>query len=401
MRIGDALRRLIDGPTDDEISAESLRHGGPSYPIPPLSTTMPTATTYGPAAVDLPSYELHDKTPEQIAADLDGLAARQELRSDVDTEPGRINPETAAIVEAAGSHVPPIGAPYDIPEGAPMTDHTHALDDDPEPESYRPSTPLGEQIARSMPVSAPPIRAFVDGGLIRPAAPDTPAAPDPENIRTDLGPSLRRATLPADSGIHTLPDPASDQRAVRLDCTLCKGTGYVTRTVNELLRESLAVVSEGDTIVRDFYDRLTTAAPHVAPLFPDDLVTAVQPDGDRPRTAGAAQRDRLLQALVALSEMYDPGNVASMERLETALRAFGRAHANFARPDGTIQGATLREYVAVGDTLLATLAADGGDQWRPEYATAWAEAYDYAAVTMLDEQRVTTLRMPRYPRPAA
>lgn len=42
MSLIDRIRRKVRGPTDEEISEMSQALGGPAYPIPPLSTTLPT-----------------------------------------------------------------------------------------------------------------------------------------------------------------------------------------------------------------------------------------------------------------------------------------------------------------------------------------------------------------------
>jgi hemoglobin-like flavoprotein len=178
-----------------------------------------------------------------------------------------------------------------------------------------------------------------------------------------------------------------------IDCAACGGTGYVIRSTNDLLRESLELVGTGgDMIVKEFYTRLLHAAPDLAPLFPSDLTTAQTSD---PNSPGAAQRDRLLGALVALSNSYNPDDGDSMDRLDTALEAFGRSHAAFARPDGTVQGATLDEYAAVKSVLFETLVQAAGDAWLPAYTVAWSEAYDYAAATMMHEQHRAGFRYPR------
>lgn len=198
-----------------------------------------------------------------------------------------------------------------------------------------------------------------------------------------------------DSGIHHVPDP--DPATTRVTCTHCEGTGYTMRTVSELLRESIALIPAdgGQTVIREFYRRLLTAAPDLAPLFPADLITAATDDLASP---GRMQRDKLLQALAALADLYGTSS-ADRQRLDTALRSMGRSHAAFARPDGTVRGATIEEYMGVKQALMDTLHTAAADAWRPEYDAAWSEAYDYAAVTMLHEQMTSNMTMPRYPRP--
>lgn len=190
---------------------------------------------------------------------------------------------------------------------------------------------------------------------------------------------------PNDSGVHAIPIV----QAERQTCPACKGTGYMP-SQNDLLRESIALVGDGgDMVVKEFYTRLLQAAPDLASLFPADLLRADETHH---------QRDRLLKALVALSQSYDRTDFAAMNRLDIALASFGRHHAAFARPDGTVSGATLEEYAAVKSVLFATLTDAAGEAWKPEYTAAWSDAYDYAAGVMMAEQRRTEMLVPRMPR---
>lgn len=254
-----------------------------------------------------------------------------------------------------------------------------------------------------------------------PLGPAPPAAlytvirtPDPEDTMTadDTSPDQNQ-TPPADpvtdSGVHAaLPEPRTDAPTIRAACATCEGHGYVERPVNDLLRESLSLipVDGGDTVIRDFYRRLLSLVipgadgrdvhlgAQLAPLFPRDLLTAATQDGASP---GAMQRDKLLQALIALAELHGTGNPDDQQRLDTALGSFGRSHAAFQRPDG-VYGATEEEYDAVGDVLAATLAGAAGTLWRPEYTRAWRQAYSYAKVGMLWAQYHSGMHAARYPR---
>jgi hemoglobin-like flavoprotein len=173
------------------------------------------------------------------------------------------------------------------------------------------------------------------------------------------------------------------------------GTGNVL-TTNDLLRRSIALLGDnGDDTVREFYRRLLDFAPSLAALFPADLVAATEVETDSP---GKRQRDKLLAALVALSQTYDPADAESMAILDTHLATFGRSHAAFHRPDGSIRGATVGEYLAVKRILFETLHDAAGKEWRPEYDDAWSEAYDYAMVGMLYTAQRSGFRAARYPR---
>lgn len=181
---------------------------------------------------------------------------------------------------------------------------------------------------------------------------------------------------------------------LREPCPHCEGTGYVSG-INDYLRESIALVGDhGDEIVRRFYTVLFRSAPDLAALFPGNPAEGDLGTDHR----GADQRERLLAALIALSDLYDPGNGDKMAKLDTALGAFGRSHAAFVRKDGTIQGATIEEYAAVKDALFQVLITFAGAAWKAEYSAAWSQAYDYAAAVMLAEQFRSGFAAPRFPR---
>lgn len=167
--------------------------------------------------------------------------------------------------------------------------------------------------------------------------------------------------------------------------------------INDFLTESIALLGdEGDEVVRLFYSSLLRAQPQLLTLFPGD---PTQGDFGSDHK-GAVQRDRLLKALIALANMYDPADPAKMASLDQALASFGRAHASFARQDGSVRGATLDEYAAVKDALFSTLVRVAGRKWIPEYTEAWSQAYDYAAAVMLTEQFRSGFTAPRFPREA-
>jgi hemoglobin-like flavoprotein len=176
----------------------------------------------------------------------------------------------------------------------------------------------------------------------------------------------------------------------RADCPHCRGTGK-TLTTNDLLRESVALIGQhGDDVVREFYHRLLDVAPGLAELFPSDLL------GD---DALKGQRDKLLQALVALATLYDPENSEQMAILDTHLATFGRSHGSFYRAsEGVTRGATLDEYQAVKVVLFGTLHDFGEALWLSEYDTAWSAAYDYAAGAMLFHGMRSPVKSARYAR---
>lgn len=192
----------------------------------------------------------------------------------------------------------------------------------------------------------------------------------------------------------TAPVPQAIVSARREACTHCGGTGFMPG-VSDYLRQSIQLVGDqGDELVRTFYGVLFRGAPELVKLFPGNPTEGQLGTDHR----GVRQRELLLNALVALSDLYDPDDPERMERLDTALASFGRKHAAFARPDGTIKGATLEEYAAVKNALFAVLVQATGKAWRPEFTEAWNQAYDYAAGVMIAEQYRSGFAAPRFAR---
>lgn len=190
------------------------------------------------------------------------------------------------------------------------------------------------------------------------------------------------------------PVPAPIVQASRVECEHCKGRGFVPG-INDLLQESIALLGDGgDDVIRSFYVELFRRDPDLAALFPGN---PTQGDFGTDHK-GAVQRDKLLKALGALAQLYDPGDPDKMEHLDNALATYGRTHASFVRKDGTIKGATWEEYAAVKESLFTTLIRVAAEHWRPEYSAAWSQAYDYAAGVMLVEQFRSGFVAPRFPR---
>ncbi len=228
---------------------------------------------------------------------------------------------------------------------------------------------------------------------------DDPRAPSPiREVRddtliqeTDIQQSPFAPRM-ATTGRSQVPRPMVSQH--REQCPHCEGTGFMPG-ISDYLRESIALVGDqGDEVVRAFYGTLFRAAPELVKLFPGDPTKGDLGTDHK----GARQRELLLSALVALSDLYDPDDGDKMARLDTALGSFGRKHAAFVRPDGTIKGATWEEYGAVKDALFQTLVRFAEEKWKPEYTEAWSQAYDYAAAVMLAEQHRSGFSAPRFPR---
>src|SRR4051794_9681503 len=117
-----------------------------------------------------------------------------------------------------------------------------------------------------------------------------------------------------------------------------------------------AVAPRGDELVEDFYARLFEAAPGVRGLFSDDM---------------RRQKAMLLSALVLVRK-----SLRDLDGLLPTLRALGARHVAY--------GAKAEHYPVVGTTLIASMAAIAGDDWKPEYDTAWTEAFLVIAGVMIE-----------------
>jgi hemoglobin-like flavoprotein len=126
----------------------------------------------------------------------------------------------------------------------------------------------------------------------------------------------------------------------------------------ETLEESFDLVApRGDELMEKFYDRLFEVAPGVKPLFADvDMVR---------------QRQALLNMLIVLRE-----SLHDLDDIAPDLQALGARHA-------AEYGAQPEHYPVVGEVLIESMAAIGGDDWKPEYTAAWQEAYGVVQDVML------------------
>jgi hemoglobin-like flavoprotein len=125
----------------------------------------------------------------------------------------------------------------------------------------------------------------------------------------------------------------------------------------EALETSFDLVApRGDELMDEFYARLFAAAPAVRPLFPPDL---------------KQQKTMLLAALVLLRK-----SLRNLDAIVPTLHRLGACHVAY--------GARPEHYPLVGATLIASLAAIAGDDWKPEYESAWSGAFEIVAATMLE-----------------
>jgi len=125
----------------------------------------------------------------------------------------------------------------------------------------------------------------------------------------------------------------------------------------DALETSFDVVApRGDELVDEFYSRLFDAAPGVRGLFSDDM---------------RRQKAMLLSALVLVRK-----SLRDLDGLLPTLRALGARHVAY--------GARPEHYPVVGTTLIQSMAATAGDDWKPEYETAWTEAFLVIAGVMIE-----------------
>jgi NAD(P)H-flavin reductase len=116
------------------------------------------------------------------------------------------------------------------------------------------------------------------------------------------------------------------------------------------------VANYGDEVPLFFYSHLFLCHPETRGMFPVSMMQ---------------QRDRLLSALGHIVAKVD-----DLDELVPYLQQLGRDHRKF--------GTLADHYPAVGESLLATLAHFGGDNWTPELAADWQAAYGLVAQVMVE-----------------
>jgi hemoglobin-like flavoprotein len=94
----------------------------------------------------------------------------------------------------------------------------------------------------------------------------------------------------------------------------------------------------------------------VKPLFPKDM---------------RRQKTMLLGALMLLRK-----SLRDLDAIVPKLRELGARHVAY--------GAEPEHYPVVGTVLIASMAAIAGDAWTSEFETAWSEAFEIVAATMLE-----------------
>jgi len=125
----------------------------------------------------------------------------------------------------------------------------------------------------------------------------------------------------------------------------------------EVLESSFkALAPHGKTLVKHFYDELFQRYPRVKPLFGN--------------TTQAKQEKKLLAALALVVN-----NLRKPKTLVKVLTQLGESHEKY--------GATAEHYQAVAKTLLYVMEEMAGDLWTDEVESAWNDALNTIASTML------------------
>jgi hemoglobin-like flavoprotein len=106
-----------------------------------------------------------------------------------------------------------------------------------------------------------------------------------------------------------------------------------------------------------FYGRLFEIAPAVKPLFRGDMTE---------------QGRKLMASLAVVVQGLD-----NLESVLPAASALAKRHVGY--------GVKAADYAPVGVALLWTLEKGLGDQWTPELAAAWGEAYKVLSDFMIAE----------------
>lgn len=123
------------------------------------------------------------------------------------------------------------------------------------------------------------------------------------------------------------------------------------------LKQNFArVAMHGDEVALFFYSDLFLRHPELREMFPVSM---------------AAQRDRLVRAIARVVSDVD-----RLDQLAGYLRELGRDHRKF----GTLPA----HYEPLRASLLATLAYFSGEDWTPELAADWQEAYGLVSQIMIE-----------------
>ena len=126
----------------------------------------------------------------------------------------------------------------------------------------------------------------------------------------------------------------------------------------DLLKTSFDLLAKQKTEFSDlFYQNLFADYPQVKPLFA--------------HTDMNEQAKKLFASLILVVE-----NLSKPDTLTSALRGLGTRHVKY--------GVFPEHYPMVGGTLLKSMASNLKEDWTPEIAAAWTEAYEAITEIMLD-----------------
>jgi hemoglobin-like flavoprotein len=124
------------------------------------------------------------------------------------------------------------------------------------------------------------------------------------------------------------------------------------------IQDSFAkVVPISDQAAALFYGRLFEIAPSVKPLFRGDMT----------------EQGRKLMATLAVVV----NGLGNLDAILPAASALAKRHLGY--------GVKPIHYAIVGDALLWTLERGLGEEWTPDLATAWADAYGVLSEYMIGE----------------
>jgi hemoglobin-like flavoprotein len=124
------------------------------------------------------------------------------------------------------------------------------------------------------------------------------------------------------------------------------------------IQESFArVVPISEQAAALFYGRLFEIAPALKPLFRGDMT----------------EQGRKLMATLGVVV----NGLADLESVLPAASALAKRHVDY--------GVEAADYQPVGEALLWTLERGLGEQWTPQLATAWTEAYTILSSFMIVE----------------
>ena len=125
-----------------------------------------------------------------------------------------------------------------------------------------------------------------------------------------------------------------------------------------LIRCSFAKITPiAEEVAALFYGRLFDIAPEVKPLFRGDM---------------KEQGRKLMATLAAVVN-----GLADLETILPAASALAKKHVAY--------GVRAEHYAPVGVALLWTLERGLGEEWTPDLAAAWTNAYTMLSGYMIDE----------------